>query len=135
MLEPVFRCVDADRRGWDDDNCEKETDPRRVMLSLANPLQNGKTYDMTFSEGLSFTVLPDADRPSFELPEGWEGRTSALAKPEVIFHGRPETSNSWFTCTKKIRIEKFVFFRDSSRCPKKQKIFRNHASSSGRCES
>lgn len=84
VLEPVFRCVDADRRGWDDDNCEKETDPRRVMLSLANPLQNGKTYDMTFSEGLSFTVLPDADRPSFELPEGWEGRTSALAKPEVI---------------------------------------------------
>lgn len=83
LLETALRCRDVEKRGWDEE-CEKESDPRRMTISLKNPLDNGKTYDIHFSEGLSYTVLPDDDRPELTIPEGWEGRVSTLKNPETI---------------------------------------------------
>ncbi len=77
-------CTDPAQRGttWEE-TCEKINDPRRIIVSFKDPLENEKNYGFVFSAGLPVTITADESRPEIVLSNEWLGKGWTL--PEDVY--------------------------------------------------
>jgi uncharacterized protein YfaS (alpha-2-macroglobulin family) len=86
------RCKDPKKRNsvWEQE-CEKEDDMKKVVLTFSSPLQTEITYALSLRAGLSVMITPNNDPYSREFREhSWHGKQWNLDQDTLLSFSTPE---------------------------------------------